>query len=259
MTVDHSLMKLGKRPPSNDPRTLKLAKYIDLSALPPIPAETNRSAAFATGFPMFLNDQLGDCTCAAVGHMQQFWGDLSGKAEPLTDDDVLKLYEKVGGYVPNDPSTDNGAVETDVLNYWRRTGITEGSRHKKITGYAQIEVSHLPMVRAATYLFDGIYTGVSLPITAQNQDTWDVVPGGGSDVQPGSWGGHAVPVVDFDSAGVTLITWGALKRATWNFWLTYFDEAYAVLSADARNTHGLSAEGYKLAALKADLAAVTAA
>lgn len=258
--TDHSAMKLGKRPPSNDPRTLRLAKYLDLAQLPPIPESTNRSTAYAQGFPMFLNDQLGDCTCAAVAHMQQFWGDLSGKAEPLTDDDVLKLYEAVGGYVPGQPDTDQGAVETDVLNYWRHHGIKEGLlRHKHIQAYAAIDVEDLTTVKAATYLFDGIYTGVALPITAQTQDVWDVVPGGGAHAEKGSWGGHAVPVVDFNADGVVLITWGQLKTATWAFWTTYFEEAYGVLSSDARNHKGLSPEGYKLAALRADLAAVTAA
>ena len=29
--------------------------------------------------------------------------------------------------------------------------------------------------------------------------------------QPGSWGGHAVPVVAYDVRGITWVTWGALQ------------------------------------------------
>ena len=38
------------------------------------------------------------------------------------------------------------------------------------------------------------------------------------DDAPGSWGGHAVDVVGYDDAGLTVVSWGALLRASWDFW-----------------------------------------
>ncbi len=68
---------------------------------------------------------------------------------------------------------------------------------------------------------------------------------------PGSWGGHAVPVIAYDASGLTCITWGALKRMTWAFWDAYCDEAYACLSRDWAAARAPS--GFDWAALDADL------
>ncbi len=66
-------MKLGKQPYKHDPRTMRLAKYIDMGALPPAPTELSY-ADKVHPWPMYGNDQLGDCTIAAAGHMIELWG-----------------------------------------------------------------------------------------------------------------------------------------------------------------------------------------
>ena len=104
-------------------------------------------------------------------------------------------------------------------------------------------------------LFGGLYIGVSLPASAQNQDVWDVATG--PDAEAGSWGGHCVNVVGYDADGLTVVTWGATKRMTWAFWLAYVDEAYAILSNDFLTTAGQTPNGFDLAALTNDLRAVT--
>lgn len=43
---------------------------------------------------------------------------------------------------------------------------------------------------------------------------------------------NCVAVVGYDPDGVTLVTWGALQRATWRFVMFYFDEAHAIISPD---------------------------
>jgi len=65
-----------------------------------------------------------------------------------------------------------------------------------------------------------------------------------------------VPVVAYDPSGLTVVTWGALKRMTWGFWSAYCDEAYAVLSDDFLTADRTPA-GVDLAALEQDLAEVT--
>jgi hypothetical protein len=62
---------------------------------------------------------------------------------------------------------------------------------------------------------------------------WTVPPGGPTGQgAPGSWGGHAVPIVAYDARGLICITWGELMRMTWQFWNAYCDEAYGLLSPD---------------------------
>jgi hypothetical protein len=111
----------------------------------------------------------------------------------------------------------------------------------------------------SVYMFEGCYIGVQLPKSAQaqtqNQQPWSVPPGGPKgDGAPGSWGGHAIPVVAYDSRGVTVVTWGALQIMTWSFWETYCDEAYAILSTDYIDGKKKAPQGFSLQQLQADLA-----
>jgi hypothetical protein len=82
-----------------------------------------------------------------------------------------------------------------------------------------------------------------------------VVPHGGADTKPGSWGGHAVFVPKYDEHGFTCITWGILKNMTTAFWKTYVDEAHALLSHDWL-LHKGAPSGFKLEQLKADLSQI---
>ena len=56
-------------------------------------------------------------------------------------------------------------------------------------------------IRQSIALFGGVYIGLALPLTAQNQDVWDVVPNGGANAEEGSWGGHCVYVPKYDTVG----------------------------------------------------------
>jgi len=222
--------KLGKQPARHDPRTLNLAKYLvgdfRLSeALPPPPAHCSYQEKITNGpgWPMMLNDELGDCTVACAGHMIQQWTAYAGKSFVPSDDEILSAYEAVGGYVPGNPDTDNGAVILDVLNFWRKTGI---GGHK-ILAYVQVNPLLEDEVKTALQLFGNVYLGVQLPVSAQTTDYWAAASG--PDGQPGSWGGHAIPLVDYDKE-YYVITWGERLMMTPTFLKNYCDEAYAVLS-----------------------------
>jgi hypothetical protein len=89
----------------------------------------------------------------------------------------------------------------------------------------------------------------------QNHQPWSVPPGGPTgDGKPGSWGGHAVPVVAYDTRGLTVVTWGALQVMTWSFWDTYCDEGYAIISKDYLTKKKDTPEGFNMQQLQADLA-----
>lgn len=249
--------RLGKRAPRYDPRTLKLARYLNAAALPAIPDATNRSSDVAA-WPMYANDRIGDCTCAALGHMIQFWEAVSGQTAPgadapLAEPDVVGAYAAITGYDPATNANDNGAVELDVLRFWQQNGVA-GHR---IAAYAAVNLRSHDLVKAAVYLFEGLYIGCALPASAQGQDVWDYLPATGSQAYPGSWGGHAVNVVDYNQTGPIVVTWGRTLQMTWAFWDQYCDEAYAIISPEQFTAAGKTVEGFDAAALAADLEAVT--
>ena len=248
--VDLTNMKLGKRAPKRDNKLLMLAKYT--AALPASPASADYSAKI-TSLGMMRNADLGDCTCAAIGHIIQSWTANAGIQFIPSDNDILSLYERACGYNPSDPSSDQGGVETDVLNYWRKNPVAGHT----LSAYAAVEPGNHADVQDAVWLFGAAYIGVALPISCQSQDVWTVPASGTSgDGMPGSWGGHAVPVVGYNSRGLTCITWGSLKRMTWQFWDTYCDEAYALIGPDWIEKNGVSPSGFDIATLTSDLAAI---
>jgi hypothetical protein len=244
--ADHSLMKLGRKAIKTDSRTLRLAKYFS-AALPAAPAAKDWTKGI-TSWGMMLNDTLGDCTIAGVAHATQVWSANASKEATVPDSQVLHYYEKWDGYKKGEPSTDNGGVELDVLNDWQKSSF---DKHK-LLAFADPAFSNLEEIRQAITLFGGVYIGLSLPVTAQTQDVWDVVPNGGANAKPGSWGGHAVFVPKYDANGFTCITWGELKTMTVAFWNEYVDEAHALLSQDWLTAKG-APSGFNLAELKSDL------
>jgi len=248
--TDHSNMKLGKLNPVHDPQTLMLANYIDPEALPAIPEKFVYAKNIkAKSWGMMANDHIGDCTCAAAGHLIMEWTDANGAMVTPADKDIIAAYAAITGYNPVTGKHDKGAVEIKVLNYWRKTGIAS----HKILAYAALEPGNHDHIRQSVYLFGGCYIGMALPVSAQTQRIWSVPPGGPHGTgAPGSWGGHAVPVIGYDTHGLNIITWGATKRMTWAFWDAYCDESYALLSSDFAGTKP-APNGFDLAALQADL------
>ncbi len=173
----------------------------------------------------------------------------------IPDSDIVKAYSDVSGYDPKTGDRDRGAAALDVLNYWRKQGV---SGHT-INSYVKINAKNIPHVKYAIYLLGGAYLGFQLPLSAQNQDIWDVPPTGtatGNGVA-GSWGGHAVCAIGYDTQFIYLISWGQIKKATWAFFSAYCDEAYAIISQEFASA-GKTPNAFDLAALQADLAALSA-
>ncbi len=196
-----------------------------------------------------LNDTLGDCTIAGVAHAIQVWSVNTGSIVTTPDPTVESYYEKWDGYVPGQPNTDNGGIELDVLNDWQKQGF-DG---RPLLAFTNAKYTNLVEIRQSIALFGGVYIGISLPVSAQKQDVWDVVPGAAG--KKGSWGGHCVFVPKYDQHGFTCITWGGLKTMTVAFWKKYCDEAHTLLGQDWLTTKG-SPSGFDQTQLLADLKAI---
>ncbi len=161
---------------------------------------------------MMANDRIGDCTIAAAGHCIEEWTTDAGSPVIVPDPEIIAAYSAVSGYDPATGRPDGGANELDALNYWRQTGI---GGHQ-IRAYVALEPGNHEHVRDAVAIFGNCYIGLAMPVTAQTQRVWSVPPNGAvGPGAPGSWGGHAVPVVAYNARELTVVTWGALKRMTW--------------------------------------------
>jgi hypothetical protein len=250
-TTQIAAQMLGKLPVRTDVRTLALARYVDSTQLPTPPNAFDETSN-VDSWPMYANDRVGDCTTAAAAHMIEAWTAAGrGHAILLSERAVLDAFDHVK---MTDPITgEEGAIELDVLRYWRKNGI---GGHD-IGAYARVAVWDGRLVQTAAWLFGGLYIGLQLPLTAHEQQVWDWTGSLTGPARPGTWGGHAVDVVRYDKNGLTVVTWGRLQTLTWSFWNRYCDEAYCILSDDFLQK-GNAPNGFDLAALQADLALVTA-
>lgn len=249
-----TLRKLGKKPPRIDSRTLKIERYF-APTLPAPPPRVDWSRGFNFNYGMMLNDTLGDCTEAKKGHAVQVWTICNGRMVTVPDSVVLTAYETDGGYVPGDPSTDNGEDMLTNLNDWRQNGFGGNA----LQAFAAINFASFASVAQSIYLFGLVDIGFNVPQSAMDQNAagqiWDVVANDGGIV-----GGHdvVVPMFDAPSQTLTCITWGMRQQMTWAFFLKYCDEAYTLLAPDWLQRGGIDPSGFNMAALQADLAAVTA-
>jgi hypothetical protein len=257
--------KFGRKPFDPELRYLVLERYLDPRApmraavdLPPVPsgADVDRATLVAS-WPMYLNDSLGDCTCAGAAHMLAAMCVYAGYPEPsFSDQEIIAAYSAAGGYVPGNPATDQGALCSDVLAYLQRVGMTDttGKVHK-VAGFAKLgNAADLDLLGQVLEVTGTVYTGFDVQqhmvaqFDAQQPWTWQQ---GDSDV-----GGHCVvlerrrPVSD--AAPLSYVTWGALQSADSGFQAHAVEEAWFVASEDFVRSAGTTVDGLDLTQLLSD-------
>jgi hypothetical protein len=148
----------------------------------------------------------------------------------------------------------------DVLNYMRNVGLgreADGTPHT-IGAFAKVNHANKDELKAASWMFGGLYIGAWLPNSAAEEmragKPWSRTSG--ENAEPGSWGGHAMHSVAYSPTGITLATWGRLQKASWEWVAAYVDEAYCVISEDLLLSSGKTAQGFNVDRLQAELAAL---
>lgn len=226
------------------------------SALTP-PAQSNGLSKLvpAGAWGMLANDSLGDCVCAGALHGQQLI-DKAGKGVDtnFTNNDAIVMYEKIAGYVPGNPRTDQGAELIDGLKYWANPGL--GAGQFKCDAYAQFDVRDQSMMKQLIADFGVVYLALEVPASAMSQfdkgQPWTVVSR--SPIE----GGHCIPGVDYDENYLYAVTWNAIQPIAWSFVTKYFDEGWAVTSADlVKAAGGTIATGIDTATANADWHSLT--
>lgn len=216
-------LKLGRPLGPSTHHGLRMATFVDKSKLDAPPFALDNAAKLPASISLYGNDRLGDCTCATWAGLFKTAASANSNAIDFADAEVEKMY-RAGGY-DGTPATDNGWTLAGAAGYAQHTGLvdTAGTLHQA-GPWMQIRYSDMTEVMIGANEFGPMPVGVALPIAAQHQDVWDT-DGGGGDQTPNGWGGHSLTLVGYDHDGVTLLTWGARKRATWNWWNRYVDEA----------------------------------
>jgi hypothetical protein len=206
---------------------------------------------------MYLNDQLGDCVIAGMAHLVGvFTGNAGQVPDQFTADQITGMYSAIGGYVPGDPSTDQGCDERTAMAYWQSQGAPAGSN--QIAGWVSIDGTNIQRVKTALWLFENLLFGVELPDRWVNPApeapgfTWDVA---GPTVEDN---GHCFVGVGYDDRGVLIDTWGMLGTITYQAIAAYATaggsgELYSVLTpAIVAKATAKAPNGYDWAALQAD-------
>ncbi len=252
-------MKLGRRPPVHNRRTLRgalaMARALDALGSPPAASADYVTAVMKqspAGWGMDLNDSLGDCVCADSAHQVMLHTANAGTIVVPSNDDVLKLYEAVGGYKPGDASTDQGCDETAMCQFLMTTGLCGQTS----AGTGMVDPSNLDHIRWAVQLFGACRLGIMV-----GQDFIDQFTAGkpweAPTTDPNA-GGHDVPVVKYDDAYAYVVTWGGLQAVSWGLMANgaFLDEAHAEVFPDWVATSGNAPSGFPLAQLLADLSEV---
>lgn len=242
------MYRFGKLPPKRDYRTLLFQNYLKEDI--PAPPEslslvdrvcTNLNEPFAEPlFPMYKNDELGDCTIAGAAHgITVFNGMIDNKYIPLEQSVIRTYYHLTGG-------VDSGLYMLDVVRYWRSTGID----NSKIFAFASVNSNNHTHVKQAINLFGGLFMGFQVQEKCLDEFKGKIP------WQPGKLVnfGHAVYVTGYDYEGVELLTWGKVHKGTWAWWDYCVDEAYALLPPEAKDPE--FTPGWDYTKLKEDLVEV---
>jgi hypothetical protein len=227
-------VKFGrKRPVAAGPR-LRLANYLR-ATLPAAPASVDYSPAGQPALSnIYGNDTLGDCVIAGGYHVVATTTGNAGRLFTASNEQIIKDYGAIGGYVPGDPSTDNGCDEPTALNYWLANAFADGT---KPLGWLTVDATNRAELQAALFLFENLYLGVELPdgwvspMPSQSGFVWDVAG------KPDPQNGHCVIAVGYSDKGLTIDTWGMLGTVTWAAVAKYFVPAvygaiYVLLTPD---------------------------
>lgn len=251
-------LRLGRKPAVHNRHTMRAAlslfKALDPLGAPPTVSDNYVSAVLKqspSGFGMDLNDQLGCCVIADSAHQVMLHTANTGTIVIPTDQDVLTMYEKVGGYVPGDPSTDQGCDETTACQYLQSVGLAG----ERTSGSAMVDPKNLDHLRWTVQIFGACRLGIIVNDAMMDQfnshQPWETAAAANDT----SSGGHDVPIVSYDATYAYVATWGAVQPVAWSLMANsaFLDEAHAELWPDFISANGATPAGFNLSQLQTDL------
>lgn len=253
-------LKFGKKPAvfnkHTQRRAIVMARHLDmLGPPPPVSNDYIKAVGMAVGdnWTMMGNDSVGDCVEASEGHMMMLRTANVGSIVVPSEQDILNLYSAETGYTPTDPNSDQGTDELSDCEYMQSTGLL-GHMADAIGSLDPANTDHL---KWAMNLFGAVQLGITVSQTMMDQfnngQPWDADP---TDT---NWlGGHAVPIVHYDTSYYYVVTWGQIQKMTPEGLAQYCDEAHALVFADWVNQQGIAPNELSLTTLVQDLKNIAA-
>ena len=221
MAEERKIGKLGRLEPAR-PEGLHMLSFYQHNPLPKPPIVLEVPKVLNWG--MMGNDHYGDCTFAGIGHAKLSTATVLGIQEaPLSTDEVVQAYLK---YTNNQ---DIGAVEADLLNYWKNNELFGG----KIVAYAPTDIADQEELKSVIAAYGLAYIGVKLSSVAEEQFSqhkpWTLT---GTTADQNIIGGHCIILVGYDREYFYAITWGAIQPITWIWLQSYMDESWAIITPE---------------------------
>lgn len=249
--------QMGRLRPVARGLRLSLGNYLARTLPKPPPVIDWGAGPAAPGLSqLFANDKLGDCTAAGAFHIAGVMDANAGNPSVFQDQDVINFYSATTGYKQGDPTSDLGANEVPVLNYWMEKGLMDGKH--KIDGWMAVNGNDPVEVRTAIFLFGNLYFGCELPddwvrpYPSASGFLWDVAG------PPNPRHGHCFIACGYEPGRVKIATWGLtgwISDAAISAYATPKGqgELYCVISADGVNAATqMAPNGFFWTALAAD-------
>jgi hypothetical protein len=241
-------MKYGRRPRTFNPGVPHWSA-LKMGAAPiDVPTVCSYTKGLPTDLGVMLNDRLGDCAEAGYCHADQVWSVAAGKPILTAPDSAVEALYSTQGYVPGNPSTDQGTVLQSLLTYLVQTAKPAGGL-PKLAAFVEIDPTNEDDLNRATYESGLLYIGMTVPAYAQGAldtlgATLDVVPGGDKTVI----GGHCVISAGYRPGYREFISYGCAGYSmTTAYWHQNVDECYALVSPEFCEANGLTPLGQTVA------------
>lgn len=248
---------LGRNQPIAKGPRLSMKNYT-LKSLPSPPKTLDYQArALKSLSQVYGNDTVGNCVEAGILHLVGVFTGNAGNQVVFTEQQGIQLYSQMTGYVPGQPSTDQGTDEVSALNWWEQNGVFG----HKITASLVLDPSNPEEYRTALYLFENVCFAGGLPdawitpFPSASGFTW-------KSATPDANNGHFFVGTGYLPRGLVCATWGVQGVIT-DPAIEIFcasengGSLYTVLSADIINKAKLKApNGFDFSQLQADLQAI---
>ena len=221
MTEERKVGKLGRLAPAR-PEGLHMLAYYQNSPLPAPPASV--AVPTVSNWQMLGNDKYGDCTFAGIVHAKMSTAKVLDINEQFpTTEQVVETYLKYTN------GQDAGAVEADLLNYWKNNDLFGG----KVAAYAPTDVADQIELKSIIAFYGLAYIGVKLPSVCEEQfqqhQPWALT---GTAADQNIIGGHCIILVGYDEKYFYAITWGQVQAIEWTWLQAYMDESWAIITPE---------------------------
>ena len=193
--TDRIVGKLGKLDPKR-PSGLHMLAFYQSNPLPPAPESV--VVPSVPNWGMLGNDKYGDCTFAGIVHARMANANVLEISEQFPDDTEVEQ-----AYLNYTNGKDVGAVEADLLNYWKNNDIFG----KKLSAFAPTDHADQDELRSVIASYGLVYVGVQMPGVAQqqfiNNQPWALTH---TPADNQIEGGHCVVIVGYDKDYAQCIT-----------------------------------------------------